>query len=113
MRQMWIGGTYTSGASGRTIPVQDPATEEVIDEVPAGDATDVSAAVDAASRAFREWRTLSAGTKAEMLHEVARKLTERTEEIAVLLTREGGKPLVENRDEMSWSAACFRYYAEI
>ncbi len=113
MRQMWIGGTFTSGASGRTIPVQDPATEEVIDEVPAGDATDVAAAVDAASRAFPEWRALAAGTKAEMLHEVARKLTDRTEEIATLLTREGGKPLVENRDEMGWSAACFRYYAEI
>jgi betaine-aldehyde dehydrogenase len=110
---MWIGGTSTSGASGRTIPVQDPATEVVIDEVPAGDAADVAAAVDAASRAFPEWRALSAGTKAEMLHEVARKLTERTEAVAVLLTREGGKPLVENRDEMGWSTACFRYYAEI
>jgi acyl-CoA reductase-like NAD-dependent aldehyde dehydrogenase len=113
MRQMWIGGKYTSGASGRVIPVQDPATEDVIDEVPAGDAADVAAAVDAASRVFPEWRALSAGTKAEMLHEVARKLTERTEELAILLTREGGKPLVENRDEMGWSAACFRYYAEI
>jgi acyl-CoA reductase-like NAD-dependent aldehyde dehydrogenase len=113
MRQMWIGGKYTSGASGRVIPVQDPATEDVIDEVPAGDAADVAAAVDVASRVFPEWRALSAGTKAEMLHEVARKLTERTEELAILLTREGGKPLVENRDEMGWSAACFRYYAEI
>src|SRR5262249_19564019 len=38
---------------------------------------------------------------------------EQTEALAELLTREGGKPLVENRDEMGWSAACFRYYAEI
>ena len=44
---------------------------------------------------------------------MARKLTEQTEALAELLTREGGKPLVENRDEMGWSAACFRYYAEI
>jgi acyl-CoA reductase-like NAD-dependent aldehyde dehydrogenase len=113
MREMWINGALRAGASGQTIPVQDPATEEIIDRVPAGNAEDVRAAVDAASAAFREWRRLSAGERAEMLHEVAAKLTTKTEELATLLTREGGKPLVENRDEMGWSAACFRYYAEL
>jgi acyl-CoA reductase-like NAD-dependent aldehyde dehydrogenase len=113
MREMWINGALRAGASGQTIPVQDPATEEIIDHVPAGNAEDVRAAVDAASAAFREWRRLSAGERAEMLHEVAAKLTAKTEELATLLTREGGKPLVENRDEMGWSAACFRYYAEL
>jgi len=113
MREMWINGALRAGASGQTIPVQDPATEEIIDHVPAGNAEDVRAAVDAASAAFREWRRLSAGERAEMLHEVAAKLTTKTEELATLLTREGGKPLVENRDEMGWSAACFRYYAEL
>ncbi|HEX5440492.1 MAG TPA: aldehyde dehydrogenase family protein [Ktedonobacterales bacterium] len=110
---MWINGALRAGASGQTIPVQDPATEEIIDHVPAGNAEDMRAAVDAASAAFREWRRLSAGERAEMLHEVAAKLTAKTEELATLLTREGGKPLVENRDEMGWSAACFRYYAEL
>ncbi len=113
MREMWINGALRAGASGQTIPVQDPATEEIIDHVPAGNAEDVRAAVDAASGAFHDWRRLSAGERAEMLHEVAAKLTAKTEELATLLTREGGKPLVENRDEMSWSAACFRYYAEL
>jgi acyl-CoA reductase-like NAD-dependent aldehyde dehydrogenase len=113
MREMWINGALRAGASGQTIPVQDPATEEIIDHVPAGNAEDVRAAVDAASAAFRAWRRLSAGERAEMLHEVAAKLTAKTEELATLLTREGGKPLVENRDEMGWSAACFRYYAEL
>jgi betaine-aldehyde dehydrogenase len=113
MREMWINGALRAGTSGQTIPVQDPATEEIIDYVPAGNADDVRAAVDAASAAFRDWRRLSAGERAEMLHEVAAKLTAKTEELATLLTREGGKPLVENRDEMGWSAACFRYYAEL
>ena len=113
MREIWINGALRAGASGQTIPVQDPATEEIIDHVPAGNAEDVRAAVDAASAAFREWRRMAAGERAEMLHEVAAKLTAKTEELATLLTREGGKPLVENRDEMSWSAACFRYYAEL
>ncbi len=111
--QMWINGEYTSGISGNVIEVRNPATEEVIDTAPAANATDVERAVLAAQAAFPAWKKLPAGQKAEMLHEVAQKLTERTEEFARLLTLEGGKPFVENRDEMGWSAACFRYYAEI
>lgn len=112
-RQMWIGGQRTPGVSGHTLDVRDPATEEVLDSVPAASREDVALAVDAASAAFAEWRRVPAGTRAEMLHEVATRLTTQTEALAELLTREGGKPLTENRDEMGWSAACFRYYAEL
>lgn len=110
---MWINGKHTTGSSGAVIEVHNPATEEVIDTVPAGDARDVEAAVTAAHAAFPAWKRVPAGQKAELLHEVAQRLTDRSEEIARLLTLEGGKPFVENRDEMGWSAACFRYYAEI
>src|SRR5712692_449530 len=111
--QMWINGTYTTGASGKVIEVRNPATEEIIDTVPAANAADVEQAVSAAQAAFPVWKKLPAGQKAELLHEVASKLTERTDEFARLLTMEGGKPFVENKDEMGWSAACFHYYAEI
>ena len=111
--QMWINGEYTAGSSGKVIEVRNPATEEIIETAPAGNAADVERAVTAARAAFPAWKKLPAGQKAEMLHEVAQKLSARTEEFARLLTLEGGKPLVENRDEMGWSAACFRYYAEL
>jgi len=104
--QMWINGAYTASRSGKVIEVQNPATEEIIDTAPAGNASDVDRAITAAQTAFPAWKRMPAGQKAEMLHEVAQKLTGRTEEIAHLLTLEGGKPLVENRDEMGWSAAC-------
>jgi acyl-CoA reductase-like NAD-dependent aldehyde dehydrogenase len=110
---MWINGAPYAGASDQVIAVQNPATEEVLDTVPAGNAQDAGRAVDAAAAAFGTWKRLPAGQRAELLHEIARKLTEKTEDLARLLTLEGGKPLVENRDEMGWSAACFRYYAEI
>ena len=48
-----------------------------------------------------------------MLHEVATRLRARTDELAELMTLEGGKPLVENADEIGWTAAAFDYYAEI
>src|SRR6266581_3067648 len=111
--QMWINGDHTSGTSGKVIEVRDPATEEIIDTAPAANAADVEQSISAAQTAFPAWKKLPAGQKAELLHEVAQKLTERTEEFARLLTLEGGKPLIENKDEMGWSAACFRYYAEI
>ncbi len=110
---MWINGSPTSGRSGNVIEVHNPATEEIIDTAPAANAADVNDAVTAAQTAFPAWKKLPAGQKAELLHEIAQKLTERTDKIAHLLTLEGGKPLIENKDEMSWSAACFRYYAEI
>src|SRR3712207_2899570 len=51
--------------------------------------------------------------RAELLHEVATRLRSRTDELADLMTREGGKPLVENSDEVGWTAAAFDYYAEM
>src|SRR5215471_6690105 len=111
--QRWINGQYTSGSSENVIEVRNPATEEIIDTAPAADASDVEQAVSAAQAAFPTWKKLPAGQKAELLHEVANKLSERTEEFARLLTLEGGKPLIENKGEMGWSAACFHYYAEI
>jgi acyl-CoA reductase-like NAD-dependent aldehyde dehydrogenase len=111
--QLWIDGAAVPSVTGETFEVQDPATEEVIGHAPMGSEEDARRAIAAASAAFREWRRVSAHDRAHMLHEVAHKITERTEELATLLTREGGKPLLENRDEMGWSAACFRYYAEL
>ena len=99
--QMWINGKHTSGTSGSVIEVRNPATEEIIDTAPAANAADVDLAVSAAQAAFPAWKRLPAGQKAEMLHEVAQKLTERTNEIARLLTLEGGKPSL--RIGMRWA----------
>ena len=60
--QMWINGQFTGAASGRTFDVLDPATEEIIERVPAGGAADVDAAVSAASAAFPAWRSLGAAS---------------------------------------------------
>ncbi len=113
MADMWIGGRWTGAADGRVFDVVNPATEEVIDTAPRSGAADVDKAVAAALRAFPEWRRTPGIEKAEKLHAVARKIREDKEGVAVLLTKEGGKPLPENRDEVEWIAACFDYYAEI
>ena len=113
MSEMWIGGGRTGAADGRVFDVVNPATEEVIDTAPRAGAVDVDKAVATALRAFPEWRRTPGIERAEKLHSVARKIREDEEGLAVLLTKEGGKPLPENRDEVEWIAACFDYYAEI
>ena len=113
MRAMWIGGKPVEAGDGEEIEVVDPSTEEVVDTVPRAGAADVDAAVEAANCAAAEWRFAPGIERCEHLHEVARRVRERREEIATLLTREGGKPLIENRDEVEWVAACFDYYAEV
>jgi acyl-CoA reductase-like NAD-dependent aldehyde dehydrogenase len=113
MAQMWIDGRRVGARDGRVFDVLNPATEEVLDTAPRGTSPDVEAAVAAAKRAFPEWRRTPGLERAEKLHHVARRIRADAEALAILLTREGGKPLPENRDEIEWIAACFDYYAEI
>ena len=77
------------------------------------DAEQTDAAVSAAREAARGWAATPAIERAELLHEVANRIEARTDELAEAMTLEGGKPLIENSDEVSWVVACFRYYAEI
>lgn len=113
MPSMLIDGKAASAASGAIFPVHNPATEEILDHVPQAGPEDARRAIAAANTAFREWRRVTAHDKAHALHEVATRLRAHSEELAHLMTLEGGKPLIENRDEIGWCAACFDYYAEL
>jgi len=111
LRKLWIEGEFTDGATGQTLQVVDPATEEVVDVVPKGGPLDVDRAVAAAKRAFPGWKRTPALARAEMLVESARRLRQNKEEFAVTLTRETGRTLRKNRGYVDWSATCFDYYA--
>lgn len=113
MRKMFINGEFVSSLGGETFSVENPATEKTIDEVPRARTADIELAVRAAHAAQEDWRFTPGIEKCELLHAVARRIRERREEIAKLLTLEGGKPLIENMDEVEWVAACFDYYAEV
>lgn len=113
MRKMFINGEFVASLSGDTLPVENPATEEIIDKVPRAGYEDAEGAVRSSLAAWDDWRFVPSIEKCEMLHTVARRIREHREELAELLTKEGGKPLIENMDEVEWVAACFDYYAEI
>src|SRR5205807_205205 len=99
MATMIIEGERTRAASGKTYEVRNPATGEVVDEVPAGGAADVDKAAQAAAKAFPSWSKLAPAKRAEILHKAARHMLGKVEEIAHILTKEQGKTLLESRIE--------------
>ncbi len=113
MKQMYINDRFTTGQATETIQVINPASEEILDEVPRGTEQDVNAAVTAAKEAFPEWKRTPAWERAGMLHEVAAKIKANGEELTRLLTEEEGKPYEENEEELFWTHDTFHYYAEL
>jgi acyl-CoA reductase-like NAD-dependent aldehyde dehydrogenase len=87
---MFINGKFTKGKSKERIPVINPATEEILEEVPRGTSEDSLAAVEAASASFPGWMRAPANERAAALHQVASKLREYHDEIVELLTTVGG-----------------------
>ncbi len=110
---LWIDHESIPAKSGETLTIENPATEEPIATVPRARKEDVDVAVAAARRAQPGWRRLPGLEKAKLLHEVASRIRADGHEIAKLMTLEGGKPMIENLDEIEWVTACFDYYAEI
>src|SRR5437660_1735091 len=111
--QLFINGQWRDAASGRTIDVVNPATEEIIAAVPSAEQSDVDAAVAAARAAFDgPWGRLSARERGRLLWKIGEKLMEKADEVARLETLHNGKPIFESRQiEVPAAAECFQYYA--
>ncbi|WP_219465214.1 aldehyde dehydrogenase family protein [Nonomuraea rhizosphaerae] len=93
MRQLYIDGAWTASVSGEAIEVVNPATEEIVDRVPAGAADDVEAAVRAARDAFPSWSAAAATERGKLLAAAAELLTERAEDVARTIATDMGSPI--------------------
>ena len=109
--QNFVGGEWVDAAEGGTMEVINPATGETIAEVPRGTQADVDRAVEAAKKAYEEWRDTTPGERAEMLLSLADLIDDNAEELAELESRNVGKPLSYARDEMPVSSDNIRYFA--
>lgn len=110
--RLLIAGELVEG-SGPEIQVENPFTEEIFASVGSASGQQLDDAVKAATAAKSEWAGMPAVERAPLLHGIATALRERTDELALLMTREIGRPLTESADEVEWCAACFDYYAEV
>jgi 1-pyrroline dehydrogenase len=107
----FIGGEWADSVSGETMVVINPATGEVIAEVPRCNAADVDRAVEAAKQALPEWLDKTPKDRSELLHQLADVLEQNAEELAQLESVNVGKPLMASRDEMPFSTDNLRFFA--
>lgn len=111
--KLWINNEWVESSGDSRREIIDPASERVVGRVPNGSAGDVARAVAAADQAFGEWQWLPAGERAELLHEVARRMRAAAVDLGVTLTLETGRLKRRNELYVEWAAQFFEYYAEL
>ena len=99
MRRNYVAGTWVPSASDEAVDVINPATEEVIAQVPAGHPADVDAAVEAARAAFGGWAATPVAERARYLEAIRQLLEDRAGPLAEVITADLGAPLAFSRDE--------------
>ena len=110
--QLFIDGSWRAGEDRDLFPVRNPATAETIAELPLATPADLDEALEAAKRAYPEWRATDVDKRAAILHRAAKLLKERAEDIGRVMTQEQGKPLAEAKGEVLGAASLFDWYAE-
>ncbi|MFD5873006.1 NAD-dependent succinate-semialdehyde dehydrogenase [Streptomyces sp. NPDC060322] len=110
--RMYIAGEWCEGATGRTAPVLNPATEEVIGHVPLATAADLDRAAEAATTGFGTWRDTPVAARTAILHKAAGLLVSRSAEVGRIMTLEQGKPLREASGEAERVAGALRWDAD-
>jgi succinate-semialdehyde dehydrogenase/glutarate-semialdehyde dehydrogenase len=110
-KQLYISGQWRDGSKG-SIPVEDPATGETLCEVADASAEDARAALDAAVEAGPAWAEHPPRERGEILRRAFEAIVSRTEELALLMTLEMGKPIQESKAEISYGAEFFRWFSE-
>ena len=110
--QLYIGGEWRDATGGATLPVEDPATGETIAEVADATNADADAALAAATEAFTTWKHVAPRERADILRRAYNLIDERTEELALLMTLEMGKPVSESKGEIAYANNFLRWYSE-
>jgi succinate-semialdehyde dehydrogenase/glutarate-semialdehyde dehydrogenase len=107
-----IDGKWQPAASGKTFDVHDPATGQVLLSIADGGAQDAAAALDASVAAQETWAATAPRERGEILRRAFELVTARTEDFALLMTLEMGKPLAESRGEVAYGAEFLRWFSE-
>ncbi|KUO02752.1 NAD-dependent succinate-semialdehyde dehydrogenase [Streptomyces caeruleatus] len=110
--QLFIAGAWADASDGATMPVDDPATGEILCHVADAGPKDARLAEEAAVGAQQAWARTAPRVRSEILRRAHEIILERTDELAHLMTSEMGKPLAEARGEVAYAAEFFRWFSE-
>ncbi len=109
---LFIDGAWRAARTGETLPVIDPADEELLGVIPKAGPADLDDALAAAAAGFEKWRATPAWTRSGVLRAIAVELRARTDQAALAVSRETGKPLIEAKGEFNAAVEQFDWYAD-
>src|SRR5947209_7406072 len=111
-RVLLIDGEWRDASGGATLSVEDPSTGESLVDVADGTPEDAKAALAAAADKQAEWAATAPRDRGEILRRAFDEIVARTDELALVMTLEMGKPLAESRTEIGYAAEFFRWFSE-
>jgi succinate-semialdehyde dehydrogenase/glutarate-semialdehyde dehydrogenase len=110
--QLFIGGEWRDAEGDKKLDVEDPSTGKVLVQVADASVADGKAALDAAVAAQADWAATPPRDRGEILRSAFEKITERADELALLMTLEMGKPIKDSLAEITYASEFFRWFAE-
>ncbi|MCF4438457.1 NAD-dependent succinate-semialdehyde dehydrogenase [Acinetobacter baumannii] len=111
-QQAYINGQWLAAQSNATVPVSNPATGEEIGTIPNMGAAEATQAIEAAYTALQSWKALTAQNRADILLAWHKLVLDYTDELALIMTIEQGKPLAEAKGEVRYAASFIQWFAE-
>ena len=111
-QQCYVDGAWIDADGGGTIEVTNPATGEVLGSVPQLGAAETRRAIEAADAAWGPWRAKTAKERANILRTWFNLMIDNTDDLAILMTAEQGKPLAESKGEIVYAASFIEWFAE-
>ena len=107
-----IDGAWVQADSGKTLTVRNPATGEVLGQVPAMGTAETRRAIEAAAGAFPAWRVMLAKERSAILRRLNDLMLAHADDLAAIMTAEQGKPLAESKGEIAYAASFIEWFAE-
>jgi succinate-semialdehyde dehydrogenase/glutarate-semialdehyde dehydrogenase len=111
-QQAYIAGEWVNADSGETVAVTNPATGEQIGTVPMCGTAETVRAIEAADKAQRKWRDVAAKERAAILRKLNDLMLANTDDLALIMTSEQGKPLAEAKGEIAYAASFIEWFAD-
>ncbi len=108
----YVDGAWIGADSGRTLTVRNPADGSVVGTVPALGAAETRRAIEAAHRAQPAWRAMTAKERSAILRRLFELMIANTDDLAIIMTAEQGKPLAESKGEIAYAASFIEWFAE-
>src|SRR6202045_4606796 len=111
-QQAYIDGRWCDADTGKSFPVTNPATGELLAQVPDLQAAETRRAIDAAKAAWPGWRRKTAKDRAALLRKWYDLMMANVDDLARIMTAEQGKPLAESKGEIAYAASFIEWFAE-